>query len=201
MPSELESFGLAALEAMACEVVPIATRTGGVPEVIEQRYRGYLADVGDVGYDGTLRHRTSPVTKSAFARYGQGAARAVAQARFCSSRIVPQYEAFYRRVVERFRKSPPVRHPLPAARQPYPHQCSLPFMAIDRHPRRIAIQNLEPLGNISHAIPVPRALPASGIWVAAIPTRRPLPQSPNPSQTSDYAGGCCRLPLSTPGRA
>ena len=48
MPSELESFGLAALEAMACEVVPIATRTGGVPEVIEHGVSGYLADVGDV---------------------------------------------------------------------------------------------------------------------------------------------------------
>src|SRR5579872_5109871 len=48
MPSELESFGLAALEAMACETVPIATRTGGVPEVIEHGTSGYLADVGDV---------------------------------------------------------------------------------------------------------------------------------------------------------
>src|ERR1700723_1377319 len=48
MPSELESFGLAALEAMACEVVPIATRAGGVPEVIEHGKSGYLADVGDV---------------------------------------------------------------------------------------------------------------------------------------------------------
>ena len=48
MPSELESFGLAALEGMACEVVPIATRTGGVPEVIEHGVSGYLADVGDV---------------------------------------------------------------------------------------------------------------------------------------------------------
>src|SRR5947199_5209290 len=48
MPSELESFGLAAREAMACEVVPIATRVGGVPEVIEHGKSGYLADVGDV---------------------------------------------------------------------------------------------------------------------------------------------------------
>ncbi len=48
MPSELESFGLAALEAMACEVVPIATRAGGVPEVIEHGSSGYLAEVGDV---------------------------------------------------------------------------------------------------------------------------------------------------------
>jgi glycosyltransferase involved in cell wall biosynthesis len=41
MPSELESFGLAALEGMACEVVPIATRTGGVPEVIEHGVSGF----------------------------------------------------------------------------------------------------------------------------------------------------------------
>src|SRR5437588_8440619 len=48
IPSELESFGLAALEAMACEVVPISTRAGGVPEVIDHGNTGYLADVGDV---------------------------------------------------------------------------------------------------------------------------------------------------------
>ena len=40
LPSELESFGLAALEAMACEVVPIATRAGGLPEVVDQRKDG-----------------------------------------------------------------------------------------------------------------------------------------------------------------
>src|SRR5207302_4816612 len=48
LPSQLESFGLAALEAMACEVVPIATRVGGVPEVVEHGKSGFLADVGDV---------------------------------------------------------------------------------------------------------------------------------------------------------
>src|SRR6201993_1186396 len=48
LPSELESFGLAALEAMACKVVPIATRVGGIPEVIEHGKSGYLANVGDV---------------------------------------------------------------------------------------------------------------------------------------------------------
>ncbi len=48
MPSELESFGLAALEAMACEVVPIATNAGGVPEVIDHGKTGFLANVGDI---------------------------------------------------------------------------------------------------------------------------------------------------------
>src|SRR5437762_730310 len=48
LPSQLESFGLAALEAMASEVVPIATRVGGLPEVIEHGKTGFLADLGDV---------------------------------------------------------------------------------------------------------------------------------------------------------
>jgi len=99
MPSELESFGLAALEGMACEVVPIATRTGGVAEVVEHGVSGYLADVGDVetmaNYAITLLNDENKL------RTMGKAARAVAQARFCSSRIVPQYEDFYRRVLER----------------------------------------------------------------------------------------------------
>ena len=99
MPSELESFGLAALEGMACEVVPIATRTGGVPEVIEHGTSGYLADVGDV--DTMARYASELLNDESRLRAMGRAARAVAKARFCSSRIVPQYEDFYRRVVER----------------------------------------------------------------------------------------------------
>ena len=48
MPSEMESFGLAALEAMACGVVPVATRVGGVPELITHGEDGYLEEVGDI---------------------------------------------------------------------------------------------------------------------------------------------------------
>jgi N-acetyl-alpha-D-glucosaminyl L-malate synthase BshA len=99
MPSELESFGLAALEGMACEVVPIATRTGGVHEVIEHGTSGYLADVGDV--DTMARYAIELLNDESRLRTMGKAARAVAQARFCSSRIVPQYEDFYRRIVER----------------------------------------------------------------------------------------------------
>ena len=47
LPSELESFGLAALEALACEVPVIATRIGGIPEVVTDGETGYLSDVGD----------------------------------------------------------------------------------------------------------------------------------------------------------
>ena len=48
MPSELESFGLVALEAMACGVVPVATRVGGVPELITDGEDGFLEAVGDI---------------------------------------------------------------------------------------------------------------------------------------------------------
>lgn len=99
MPSELESFGLAALEAMACEVVPIATRVGGVPEVIEHGKSGYLADVGDV--DTMAGYAIELLTNEERLREMGREARAMAKDRFCSTKIVAQYEDFYRRVLER----------------------------------------------------------------------------------------------------
>jgi L-malate glycosyltransferase len=99
LPSELESFGLAALEGMACKVVPIATNVGGVPEMIEHGVSGYLADVGDVdamaGFAIELLSDDTLLNKTA------RAARSVAQSRFCTSKIIPIYEEFYRRVLER----------------------------------------------------------------------------------------------------
>ena len=99
MPSELESFGLAALEAMACEVVPIATRAGGVPEVIEHGKSGYLADVGDV--ETMARYALELLTNEQRLQEMAKQARAVALDRFCATKIVAQYEDFYRRVLER----------------------------------------------------------------------------------------------------
>jgi N-acetyl-alpha-D-glucosaminyl L-malate synthase BshA len=99
LPSELESFGLAALEAMACEVVPIATRVGGIPEVIEHGKSGYLAEVGDV--DTMARHAVELLGDEKALREMAKASRGVAQSRFCASKIIPQYEEFYRRVLER----------------------------------------------------------------------------------------------------
>jgi glycosyltransferase involved in cell wall biosynthesis len=79
--------------------VPIATRTGGVPEVVEHGVSGYLADVGDV--DTMARYAIELLNDESRLRAMGKAARAAAQAGFCSSKIVPQYEDFYRRVVER----------------------------------------------------------------------------------------------------
>ena len=99
LPSELESFGLAALEAMACKVVPITTRVGGLPEVIEHGRTGFMAEVGDV--DTMAQYAIELLRDPKKLETMSVQARAMAQARFCSTKIIPQYEAFYRRVLER----------------------------------------------------------------------------------------------------
>jgi N-acetyl-alpha-D-glucosaminyl L-malate synthase BshA len=99
LPSELESFGLAALEAMACEVVPVATRVGGIPELVEHGKSGYLADVGDV--ETMARYATELLSHEDRLRAMGKACLEVAQTRFCASKIILQYEDFYRRVLER----------------------------------------------------------------------------------------------------
>ncbi len=99
LPSELESFGLAALEAMACEVIPIATRVGGLPEVVDHGKTGFLADVGDV--NTMARHAIDLLTDEARLRHMGKEARIAARGHFCSTRIIPQYEKFYRGVLER----------------------------------------------------------------------------------------------------
>jgi N-acetyl-alpha-D-glucosaminyl L-malate synthase BshA len=99
LPSELESFGLAALEAMACKVVPITTRVGGLPEVIEHGRNGYMAEVGDV--DTMAQYAIDLLSDQKKLETMAVQARAWAQAKFCSTRIIPKYEEFYRRVLER----------------------------------------------------------------------------------------------------
>jgi N-acetyl-alpha-D-glucosaminyl L-malate synthase BshA len=99
MPSQMESFGLAALEAMACGVPAIATRVGGVPELIEDKVNGLLFEVGDVESmsAAAIALLNDPVRFQAMS----DAARKTAQDRFCSTRIIPLYESFYDRVITR----------------------------------------------------------------------------------------------------
>jgi N-acetyl-alpha-D-glucosaminyl L-malate synthase BshA len=97
MPSELESFGLAALEAMACCVPAVATRVGGVPELIDDGINGLLYPVGDVEAmaAGAISLLSDPVLHEAFST----AARRTAQDHFCATRIIPQYERYYQQVL------------------------------------------------------------------------------------------------------
>jgi N-acetyl-alpha-D-glucosaminyl L-malate synthase BshA len=99
LPSELESFGLAALEAMACEVVPIATKEGGLPEVVDHGKTGFLAAVGDV--ETMANYAIEILSDEDKLRQMGEQARASAQARFCASKIIPMYERFYREVLDR----------------------------------------------------------------------------------------------------
>jgi L-malate glycosyltransferase len=99
MPSEMESFGLAALEAMACETPAIATLVGGVPELITDGVDGLLFPVGDL----EAMAAASIALLSDMERYQamRKSARKTAQDRFCSTRILPRYIAFYESLLTR----------------------------------------------------------------------------------------------------
>ncbi|MBA2646609.1 MAG: N-acetyl-alpha-D-glucosaminyl L-malate synthase BshA [Pyrinomonadaceae bacterium] len=97
LPSEQESFGLAALEAMACEVPVVASRVGGIPEVVTDGETGYLSDVGDVekmGEDAARLLTDEPLRRGMAAR-----ARHSALSRYSTDLIIPQYVEFYERVI------------------------------------------------------------------------------------------------------
>ncbi len=97
MPSEKESFGLAALEAMACEVPVISSNTGGLPELNIQGGTGFLSNVGDI--EDMTRKALFVLDKNNLPRFKENALRRAQE--FDISRILPLYESYYRLVVER----------------------------------------------------------------------------------------------------
>lgn len=97
MPSEKESFGLAALEAMACEVPVISSNAGGLPEVNIHGKTGYLSNVGDV--EDMARNAIRILENDALLQ--EFRANALAQARrFDIDQILPDYEAYYEEVLK-----------------------------------------------------------------------------------------------------
>jgi N-acetyl-alpha-D-glucosaminyl L-malate synthase BshA len=97
LPSENESFGLAALEALACEVPVVTTRVGGLPEVVEEGVTGLLFPLGDVEAmaAGAIALLRDPERHRTMARR----ARERAVERFAEDRIVARYRDLYERVL------------------------------------------------------------------------------------------------------
>jgi N-acetyl-alpha-D-glucosaminyl L-malate synthase BshA len=96
LPSQTESFGLAALEAMACGSPVVATRAGGLPEVVDDEVNGILEPVGSVEAMG---RRAVELLRSGERHAAMGQA-AIAKARsFSADRVVPMYESLYEEVI------------------------------------------------------------------------------------------------------
>jgi L-malate glycosyltransferase len=99
MPSEKESFGLAALEAMACEVPVISTNTGGLPELMIQGVTGFMSNIGDV--EDMTRNSLFVLDKNNLPRFK---ASALARAKeFDITNILPLYERYYEKVLKKAR--------------------------------------------------------------------------------------------------
>lgn len=96
LPSEMEAFGLAALEAMACGVPPVATLTGGVPDLIENGVNGFMEAVADV--ESQAARLTELLTDQALHGRLATAARRAAEQQFSTELIIPKYEAYYEQV-------------------------------------------------------------------------------------------------------
>jgi N-acetyl-alpha-D-glucosaminyl L-malate synthase BshA len=97
MPSEKESFGLAALEAMACEVPVISTNTGGLPELNIHGGTGFLSNIGDI--EDMTKNALFVLDKNNLPRFKQNALERAKQ--FDITRILPLYEAYYQQVMEK----------------------------------------------------------------------------------------------------
>src|SRR5437899_1618946 len=96
LPSQSESFGLAALEAMACAVPVVASRVGGLPEVVTEGETGYLAPVGAVD---EMIERSVTLLRDATLHARMRRAAAQRAREFASDQVVPQYEQVYESVL------------------------------------------------------------------------------------------------------
>ncbi|MFB3897608.1 MAG: N-acetyl-alpha-D-glucosaminyl L-malate synthase BshA [bacterium] len=97
LPSEQESFGLAALEAMSCGVPVIATNIGGIPEVVIENETGYLSRLGDV--EEMAKNAISLLTNPKRLEQFRQQARNQAKSNFDSNQIIPQYEQYYQQIL------------------------------------------------------------------------------------------------------
>ena len=109
LPSETESFGLSALEAMSCMVPLVSSNSGGIPEINIHGKTGYLSNVGDV--DDMAANAIDLLTDEA--KLAQFKKNAIAQAKkFEKQHIIPQYEKLYCRVLKSYNKEKDCRPPV-----------------------------------------------------------------------------------------
>ncbi len=102
LPSETESFGLSALEAMACSVPLISTNAGGLPEINIDGVTGYMSDVGDV--ESMARHAISMLSDNE--RLAQFKKDAITQAqKFEKQHVIPMYEQLYNDVIASYNRN------------------------------------------------------------------------------------------------
>lgn len=94
MPSEQESFGLAALEAMACQVPVVSSNAGGIPELNINGVTGYCSNVGDI--EDMAKKALTVLDEKNLAQFKENAAKRARE--YDVHNIVPQYEAIYERV-------------------------------------------------------------------------------------------------------
>ena len=97
LPSDMESFGLAALEAMACEVPVVATNVGGLPEVVEHGIDGFLFTPREVGI--AARYALEILSREDGGREMGKVARVNARKKYCANDVIPMYESYYGQVI------------------------------------------------------------------------------------------------------
>lgn len=99
LPSELESFGLAALEAQACEVPVVASRIGGIPEVVTDGETGFMSEIGNTEKmsDDVVKLLSDEEMRREFGKN----ARESAISRYSTEKIIPQYIAFYEKILQK----------------------------------------------------------------------------------------------------
>ncbi|MEM8485395.1 MAG: N-acetyl-alpha-D-glucosaminyl L-malate synthase BshA [Bacteroidota bacterium] len=104
IPSGSETFGLAALEAMACEVPVVASNIGGLPELVEDGKTGFLCPEGDID---AFAEKTRMLIENDDLHHKMGkAAREAAVEKFANEHIIPQYEQFYQHAIAQKRGTP-----------------------------------------------------------------------------------------------
>jgi N-acetyl-alpha-D-glucosaminyl L-malate synthase BshA len=97
IPSQSESFGLAALEAMACGLPVISSSVGGLPELIKHSETGFIAEIGDI--ERMAKYTIDLLKNERKYRLFAESARKRAVELFDKNQIIPQYEAFYEKIL------------------------------------------------------------------------------------------------------